>query len=172
MSPESTIEEPTTPIVPFIFDASYKGDEVTQRVAQILNLTGVRGWSVVDTCDNLALVHYDDDDDMNIYGHLRGVLVDTEVGAIVAPSFGYTPTAIASELIEENGFISVKDTTGGVHNFPVQDTSIKRVFEGVVIRDIWYNNRRYRITHRKINPLRSRWGSSPYFLIIPLKPYL
>jgi len=153
-----------TPVIPFVFDNSYKGDELSQRVANILGLTDVHGWYVCDTDGDLAMVHYADDADMNMYGHLRGLLIDMEVGAIIADSFGYTPTAVASEIHESNGHITVKDKTNIFHTFGINDVIIKRVFEGVLIRVIWHKNQCYRITHRKIHPIRSRWGSSKSFI--------
>ena len=143
---------------------SYQGDPVTQRVKEILQLPDIRGWSVVDQCDNLVLVHYNEDADMTVYGHLRGILIDVETGDIVANSFGYTPTAVCDKFIEDDGKINIKDQDGINHSFSVKDSVIKRVFEGVVIRDIWHKSKRYRITHRKIQPLRSRWGSSASFI--------
>lgn len=150
--------------IPFVFDGGYKGDELTQKIANILNLPDVHGWSVVDEEEHLVMVHYASAADMNIYGQLRGVLVDTEAGAVVANSFGYTPTAVASELVEVDGHLSVKDQDGHTHVFPMNDVVIKRVFEGVVIRVIWHKSKCYRITHRRINPVRSRWGSSKSFI--------
>jgi hypothetical protein len=120
----------------------------------------------VDTCDHLALVHYDDGADMLENGDLRGILVDTEAGAIIASSFGYTPTAVSNMLVPKDGVLTLTDTESNTHTFNMEETTIKRVFEGVVIRVLWHKGVAYRITHRKIKPLRSRWGSSPYFLDI------
>lgn len=150
--------------VPFVFDAAYKGDDLTRRVGSILGLPDCRGWSIVDTHENLALVHYNDDADMTIYGWLRGVLVDTETGVVIAKSFGYTPTAVAKNITSIDGTISLTDSEGDAHTFSVEETVIKRVFEGVVFRVIWHKGKSYRLTHRKIIPLRSRWGNSPTFL--------
>lgn len=160
------VETVTSFTLPFTFDTGHKGDNMTQRVAEILQLPIVPDWFVTDTFENLALVHYNDDADMAVYGHLRGVLVDTEVGAVISPSFGNTPTAVASELTSVNDIVTIRDQKGLAHNFSLADpdVSMKRVHEGVVIRDIWHKGRRLRITHRKIQPLRSRWGNSPYFL--------
>lgn len=153
-----------TPVLPFILDASYKGDDVTRRAAEILNLTDTHGWSVIDTDNGLAMVHYNDDADMNAHGDLRGLLLDLEVGAVIADSFGYTPTAVASELTASDGNLTVRDKDGVNHIFSLEDVVVKRVFEGVVIRVIWHGGKCYRITHRKINPVRSRWGSSKSFI--------
>jgi len=150
---------------PLEFDSKYKGDALTQRVAEILNISSIQGWSIVDSHENLALVHYDSDCTPE-HGHLRGVLVDIEVGAIVATSFGYTPIAVMNELVEVDGIISVKDQENVVHKFSPENIVIKRVFEGVVMRVIWHKGKSYRITHRKIQPHRSRWGSSPAFSLM------
>lgn len=154
--------------LPFILDASYKGDKFTTQVANILGLPDVHGWEIIDRNEEegLALVHYKDDADMNKYGHLRGVLVDTEVGAIIADSFGYTPTAVTKELVNKDGVVSVADQDGVNHTFSAENVVIKRVFEGVVIRVIWHKGQMLKISHRKINPHRSRWGSAKSFLIM------
>lgn len=158
--------ENTQPIIPLVLDASYKGDEITQKVAKILALDDIKSWSVIDHDPEakLALVHYNDDADMLTYGDLRGILVDLETETVIADSFGYTPISVLSELKEKDGVITVKDKQGQLHVFNKETTSIKRVFEGVVIRAVWHKSKLYLITHRKIHPLRSRWGSSKSFM--------
>lgn len=153
-----------------IFVVSYQGDELKRRVASILGLTEIYGWNVVDTYEDsekgvhLALVHYNDDADMSLYGHLRGVLVDVVGGFVIAKSFGQTPTATSDTLSVVDGKCSVTDTEGFVHSFDLDDVTIKRAFDGVVIRVIRHKGETYYLTHRKIRPTRSRWGSSPPFL--------
>lgn len=156
--------ENTTPVLPFVLDASYKGDEVTRHAATILGVEDVRGWEVVDREEDLALVHYTEDADMTTRGHLRGLLLDLETDTIIADSFGYTPTAVASKLEVVDNTFSIKDTDGHTHYFDVNNMTIKRVFEGVVIRVLWRKGKLYRITHKRINPQKSRWGSSKSFL--------
>src|SRR5437763_8501385 len=160
-----SIENITAPAItiPFVFDASYKGDALTRRVCDILGCKDIQSWSIIDTFEDLALVHYEEDSDMTTYGHLRGILVDIETGAIIADSFGYTPTALANKIEDNDGIISIKDKDDVNHIFS-GDYHIKRIFEGVVIRVIWYKSKLYRITHKKINPVRSRWGSSKPFI--------
>jgi hypothetical protein len=152
---------------PFVFDASYKGDEATKRAAEIIGMSDLTGWSVIDTHENLALLHYNDRVDMTKFGHIRGILVDLDNGDIIANSFGYTPTAIVDQIVPtEDNTIEFCDTDGENHVFSLTDENIhiKQVFEGVVVRVIWYNNVMYKITHKKIKPLRSRWGKSVRFL--------
>jgi len=155
-------------VIPFVFDASYKGDALTKRCAEIIGMTDLTGWSVIDTYENLALVHYNPKTDFQKFGHIRGLLLDTESGDIIADSFGYTPIAIYDEITAIDDTVSVTDVDGINHKFLLtdKDVYVKRVFEGVVIRVIWYNNKMYRITHKKINPIRSKWGNSKRFLDI------
>lgn len=162
---DSEVVNETKVVIPFIFDAHYKGDELTKRVCQILNLQSISGWSVVDTYKNLAMVHYNDDADKRVYGYLRGLVVDTVTGDIVAKSFGHTPVAVYDTLqVNQNNMIVVRDEDDVVHAFPIKDTVMKRAVDGVTIRCIWYDNEIIYMTHRKFNPIKSRWVTSRPFL--------
>lgn len=138
----------------------YEGYALTQRLMDILQVPD-EGWSVVDYVNNLYLVHYRDDADMSIVGHLRGVLVDVEAGQIIASSYGYTPTAVSDQLIETNNGIVLQDENGHVHTF--NRYVIKKAFEGVMMRVIYHNGEVYHLTHKKIRPMKSWWGESPFF---------
>lgn len=159
----STTNSITIANTSLVLDFSYKGDDLVKRVSEIIGLSN-SGWDIVDSKDNLVLIHYKDDANMDEVGHLRGILVDTEAGAVIAGSFGYTPVAVSSKLTTTDGQLTIKDQDNVVHTFDPAKVVIKRVFEGVVIRCIWHKGELYRITHKKISPLRSRWGSSKKFL--------
>lgn len=152
--------------LPLKLDASYKGDEVKRTVAQVLNLNSVKGWSVVDfdSKRQLALAHYDNDVDMDEFGDIHGVLVDTAAQCVVASSFGYTPLAVANEIVEANEMVKITDVNGQAHVFPKASTTITRLFEGVVMRAIWHAGELHLVTHRRIDASRSRWGRSPSFV--------
>jgi hypothetical protein len=49
------------------------------------------------------------------------------------------------------------------HSFALAESTLKIAYEGVVFRIIWYDNEMLFVTHRKIRPQKSRWGSSPTF---------
>jgi len=164
MATTSSISIEDNTLLPFQLDASYKGDEVTEKVAKIIGMSNIDGWQIVDTFENLAMVHYKEDGDMTKVGHLRGLVVDIEVGAIVAESFGYTPTAVLSSLKSEEDKFIIKDTDGVVHTFSQDNVIMKQAFEGVVIRIIWHKGKMLRMTHKKITPTKSRWGNSKTFL--------
>ncbi len=148
-----------------LIEPKYKGRSLTIRLMEILNLTSEVGWSVVDQIGKLYLVHYNDDADMSVVGHLRGVLVDVEAGLIIASSFGYTPTVCMNQLGVTNGEIVLYDNDNVKHTFG-NETMIKRVYEGVILRVIYYEGEIYRLTHRKIRPLKSRWSNSNFFPIL------
>lgn len=154
----------------FVINTGDKGDELTRRVADILGLPNTYGWSITDTSDHLAMVHYTKGATMQIHGHLRGILVDTEVGAIIADSFGYTPTAVSNKITENNGQITIIDKANNCHIFASNDVVIRRVFEGTLIRIIWHKNRCYKLTHHKINPIQARWAHPNLFFQCMKKP--
>lgn len=136
---------------------------VHEKIMTILNLTSKDGWSIVDSVGNLHLVHYNDDADMNLVGHLRGVLVDVEEMRVLVSSYGYTPSVKIDYLSYLNGQMTILDENHTQHVFEESTTIIKPVYEGVIIRVIYYQGQTYRLTHKKIRPLKSRWGSHPYF---------
>jgi hypothetical protein len=142
------------------------GNSMTEKVSSILDLPISNDWSIIDSKDSLCLVHYSDDADMSQFGHLRGVVVDIDQNRIISPSyFGYNPEAIREKLDKNSeGLVSIIDKDGSIHNFEMDNMYIKPVFDGVVIRVIWYNNKIYFISHSKIDISRSRWGSSTTFM--------
>ncbi len=153
-----------TPFVP-----KYTGYNLTLRIMQILNLTSEVGWEISDSLGNLYKIHYKDDADMTLVGHLRGVVVDVDVGITVASSFGYTPTVCTNELVPNNGEIKLVDDYGITHTFG-SETMIKRTHDGMIFQVIYYNAfgalgepEVFRMTHKKIRPIKSRWGNSPFF---------
>lgn len=143
-------------------------------VSELLNIPNTSDWSIIDQEGSLVLVHYAIPTtpnkapvDMTKYGHLRGVLIDLETGCVVANSFGYTPTAVASHIDKDNdGNIVVYDKDHISHTFESHNCVIRPIFEGVVLRILKYKGKVYNITHRKINPVKSHWGSSGNFLDI------
>jgi hypothetical protein len=96
-------------------------------------------------------------------GHLRGVLVDVKVGLIVASSYGYTPTAVTNHLSFDQNNCTLVDQNQMIHEFQTHNTVIKRVYEGVILRVVYYNGEVYKLTHRKIRPMKSHWGDTPFF---------
>lgn len=137
-------------------------NNVHEKIMKILNLQP-EGWSIVDSVGNLHLVHYNDNADMTLVGHLRGVLVDVAEMKILASSYGYTPTIKMNNLNYVDGKMTIIDEDQQSHTFEEGYTMIKPVYEGVILRVIYYKGQTYRLTHKKIRPLKSRWGNNPFF---------
>ena len=152
-----------------LYQPKYTKHGLTLRIMDILQLNSEVGWSVVDSYKNLHLIHYNDDADMSLVGHLRGVVVDVTHGLIVCSSFGYTPTICTNELVvNHEGNIVLHDNNNITHTFG-KETMIKRCYDGgVVLRVIYYavdgeEAQTFRITHKKIRPMKSRFGNSIFF---------
>lgn len=159
-----TLEKEIITIIPII--KQYTGFDLRDRICEILNCP-YDGWSIVDELENLYLIHYNDDADMNLVGHLRGVLIDINAGIKIAESSGYTPNVKVKQLIaDNNGDVNIYDENNQLHSFPSHSTAIKPIYEGTVVRIILYNGNVYKLTHRKIRTMKSHWGKSEYFPVL------
>ena len=165
---ETTIITTDEVVIPFVFEMSYKGDELTRRCADIINMPDITGWKVIDTDENLALVHYNPKTDFQKFGHIRGLILDTENGDMICDSFGYTPIAVCDEITPINDEVVITDQDGITHKFLLTDpgVSVERILEGVMLNITWCNNKMRISTHKKINPTKSKWGNSKKFIDI------
>lgn len=152
----------STTTVPFVFDASYKGDENTQLAAKILKRAPA-GWSVVDVRGDLLITHHNSDESKISCGDLRGVVLHKERG-VVARSFGYTPIAVQSSVTEVDGVITVKDQAGMTHVFPSEGREVHSVLDGMMLRFCWIDGELVPFSHRRLDIKKSRWGSSKPFI--------
>jgi hypothetical protein len=132
--------------------------------------TELKDWiRVLDTNDNLVLLHYlttinsFEDPTVNtnvlqLIGHVRGIIVDTDTMTIVCRSFGYTPEITVSNAT------SIHDICNSpmVKNMSLATTKFFYACEGTIMRMFFHNNKWYVSTHRKINALNSFW-SGPTF---------
>ncbi len=137
------------------------------KIARILDIVDDEdNWEITEEIGHLAMIHYTKNANMDIYGHLRGILVDMEAETIIADSFGYTPVVEQNELINKNGIIEVKAENGFVYSFDLasNNTKMKRVFEGVVMRAIWHKGKMLFVSHKRINTEKSRWVSTDLFV--------
>ena len=142
---------------------TYENNTRLIRIMEILNLPTLIGWSEIDKVGNLSLVHYTADVPSPELAHLRGTLVDVDKGIVVASSYGYTPTVKLNQLQLQGHTLNMQDENNNAHTIPAEELVIKRVYEGTVMRVIFYDSQVYRLTHKKIRPLKSRWGTSPFF---------
>lgn len=139
--------------------------KVKELISSILEIPNTESWDIFDSIPDkdLYLVHYTDKADTNIYGHIRGTVVDIENKYIVCKSYAYAPIAVADELKIVNKVLTLQDQSGLVHQFPKDTLQIKRGYEGTLVRVFKHRNIIYFSTHKKINCSKSKWGNSITF---------
>ncbi len=71
-----------------------------QKVADLLNIPNNDNWDLVDMLPekHLYLAHYSYSSDKEKYGHIRGLLVDTQLGLVICKSYRYIPTVYMDEI--------------------------------------------------------------------------
>ena len=157
-----------TDVVPIAASQLDKRD-LRAIVAQTLGIVDDDAWRIIDTDNDLVMVHYElPRADLANFGWLRGVVVDIKKGIKVADSYGSTPTAVAEAIIPDaQGNITFTEAVSGVvHSVPVNQSIIKYGLEGVMIRVFKWGNKVYFVSHRRFDISRSRWGNSLPFLTI------
>jgi len=92
--------------------------------------------------------------------NLRGLIVRANTYEIVAPSFGYTPTVMATAMPRG----TVTDSVGSVHNNLGDASTSHFIGHDATLMRVWYRDGVAHISsHRSIDARRSRWGDSPSF---------
>ncbi|HXS59470.1 MAG TPA: hypothetical protein VN703_01495, partial [Candidatus Sulfopaludibacter sp.] len=135
-------------------------------IASILEIPNTDSWDIFDSIPekDLYLVHYTDKADLNIYGQIRGVVVDIENKHVVCRSYSYSPTAVSDNLEVKNNILTIEDNSGMIHQIEKENIQIKRGYEGTLIRFFKHRGTIYPSTHKKINCNRSKWGNSITFI--------
>ena len=143
------------------------------EVASILNIPTTYDWSIMDTYPehDLVLVHYTYNGDMNNFGHLKGVIVDTKEKKVVCQSFGYAHTVTSNHLKvikgSANGKVPdkflFKDDSGSRIDMKVADVKITKGYDGAIIRVFKHRGKVFTSTHKKIISDKSSWGNSLSF---------
>ena len=142
-----------------------------EEVAELLNIPISDEWDIYnqDEKSGIFLIHYNVNDGayMVPYGNLKGTVVDLAKKRIICQSFGYTPTATIDKL-EYDDFDNLRltDDYGNLYQIAKGTCSLRRSFEGVVIRVFKYGGEVYFATHKCLHPTRSRWGTSEPFLVM------
>lgn len=142
--------------------------EVKSVISNIIGVPVSGAWDIIDSKPEvgLYLVHYQDNVNMNTYGHIRGIIVDIDEKIIVCDAYRYTPI-IKSDHLEFNdqGQLELYDTLGKKYIGYKDKIRIVPGFEVVTIRVFLHRGIVYYSTYRKINVWTSgsRWGESMPF---------
>jgi hypothetical protein len=130
-----------------------------ENLSKMLGLEAAGPWEVVSETDNgLSMVHYTEKADLNIFGSLRGVVVDTNNGTIVCYSYPHATKIVTSSLSLENGKLRAGD-----YLLNPETTKIKIGFEGTLLHVFKHAGKVYRSTRKRFDASKSRWGNSKTF---------
>lgn len=140
-----------------------------------------------DSIPDLILAHYNELFDPNNRMHdplrcVRGIIIDTHTGSIVANSYGYTEDLNSTgPLVEDSESISIETTmpqykktmeeapqetptfVDGVLTIPKSDIRVFVGYEGAMVRIFKWNGHVFFSPHRKIDGRTSFWGTNETF---------
>lgn len=116
-------------------------------ISEIIGLPPGREWEITskDEEKSLYMVHYSEalastnQLDMEVYGNLRGVVVDTGYASISCKSSGHQIECVHDKLCTtpDNDYFSFTEKeTGSVYTTPIDKSTINRGYEGIQLR-IW-----------------------------------
>ncbi len=136
---------------------------IKQRIANILRIIDNDFWDIVDSIpdQNLYMVHYSDIANLDLYGFLRGTIIDVKAGIVVRRGIGYTPTITTDRLVLNDDILEMKDEREVVHS--LKKFMIARGFEATTISTFKHNSKVYHSTNKRIDSSKSRWGGSKPF---------
>jgi hypothetical protein len=141
-----------------------KQSDIRDVIASILNIPNDKNWKIQDSIPdkNLYLVHYTDDADLNIYGKLRGLIVDTKTKIIVCRGRGHTPIVTTNNLeLNEKQQLELTDENG--KEYKLKNFVIERGYEATGIYRWKHNGTVYYSTNKTIDAFHSHWGKSKTF---------
>ena len=130
-----------------------------KMVAPMLGLKEDDPFEIVSETDTgLVMVHYRTDAEVGVFGNLRGVVVDTNVGKVISYSYPHTSRIITSSLLVEDGKLTLSSNP-----INVEKLSFKIGFEGTLIHVFKHGGKVYRTTRKRFDASKSRWGNSKTF---------
>jgi hypothetical protein len=144
-----------------------------ETIASTLHIESKDGkypFKIVDSKHDhgVYMIHYDVDEINNsskdsIDRSLRGVIVSESEGILV-PSFGYTPTIVLDDF-DIKTTEQVTEKHGQVHILKeFNTTKILPMFDGTLLRVWKYKGEIHISSHKKMNAVNSRWGTSGKFV--------
>lgn len=130
--------------------------DIKNKIAEIIKVENTKDWDIYDKEDNLYLVHYNKNSNFQLFGHIRGLIVDIDNEKVIANSFGYSNTFVTNNI----EICDDKFKLGEDNIFDLNRSSFKIGYDGAIIRIFKYNNKVYHSTHKKINGNKAYWGDS------------
>jgi hypothetical protein len=146
---------------------SLNSDFVKAEISKILNIPNNDNWEIYDSIptQNLYLIHYTNNADLNVYGFYRGIIIDLKTRKIVCKSRTGLITITTDKIIPNpDQTLILKDDYGIVHN--LKKYKIDRGFESTTIRKWKYNGIVYLSTYKRIDAREISWGNYKNFQTI------
>jgi len=152
----------------YITNINTMSNDVKNTISKILGIENSAAWDVVsdEPEHNLYMVHHKPEANLADYGQIRGIVVDTKAGAVVARSYGYTPTVVSDQILlqQGDGNVHLIDNMGTEHVVNPARALFKVGFEGTLFNVFKHDGIVYRSTRKRLDPSRSRWGNSKPFM--------
>ena len=147
-------------------DAKNSSSDAKAIVGSVLGIEDSAAWDIIssDPDFHLFMAHHKPEANLTEHGQIRGVVIDTQAKAVVAKSYGYTPTVHLDSLEVNAGTLNLVDETGTSHSIPLNLASITTGFEGTLISVFKHGGIVRRVTRKRLDPGRSRWGNSKPFI--------
>jgi hypothetical protein len=142
----------------------YKQSDIRDTISNILNIPNDKNWKIQDSIPdkNLYLIHYTENADLNIYGKLRGLIVDTLAKVIVCRGRGNTPIVTSDHLeLNDKKQLELIDETG--KKYMMNSFLLERGYEATGIYRWKHNGIVYYSTNKTIDASNSHWGKSKTF---------
>ena len=130
-----------------------------KEYGKFLGLEPSGPWDIVSENEELAMIHHQQDADMNVYGTVRGVVLDKKVGNVVSYSYPHAPKFVLPALANIDGVVMLDKNTA----IPFASLKIKIGFEGPLIQIFKHNGKVYHATRKRLDSGKSRWGNSKIF---------
>jgi hypothetical protein len=131
-----------------------------EELGPMLNLDPSGPWEIVsETETGLVMIHYRQDADLETYGALRGVVLDTNVGKIVSCSYPNAPKIVTSSLSVTDGKILLNEQI----SLNPEKIRLNMGFEGTLIHIFKHGGQVYRSTRKRFDSSKSRWGNGKTF---------
>ena len=142
-------------------------DELEKVIAGILEIPNSAAWTVVDSDPehDLHVIHHRPEANLVEYGHLRGIVVDTQARCVVSRPYSHTPIVQVDKLHPlDDGTLTLTDTDQVQHSLNLSECRVTQGFEGPLITVFKHKGKVYRTIRKRLDPTRSRWGASKPFM--------
>ena len=139
-----------------------KNDPDRKIVAEILDIESHGDWNILDSDEDLRLVHYKWNQDRSKinYPNIRGVVVDVSTKTVVCHMYKME-SEVCSDNINQNKDGSY--SLFGSKKLP-ENVTFKRGIDGIIYQVFYWKGKGYFCSFKKLNCLRARFpGHRPFY---------